>query len=42
MPVNSIEKNDVINPKESLIIIDEAHNLRTLDGNRFEIKVGFI
>lgn len=34
--VNTIDNNDSINPNKSLIIIDEAHNLRTLDGSRFE------
>ena len=35
--VNAIENLKVINPSKSLIIIDESHNLRTLDGNRFNI-----
>ena len=34
--VNSIDNHKVINPTNSLIIIDEAHNLRTLGGSRFE------
>lgn len=33
---NAIESGKVINPSGSLIIIDEAHNLRTLEGTRFE------
>jgi superfamily II DNA or RNA helicase len=33
--VNSIENSKVINPVNSLIIIDEAHNLRTIGGSRF-------
>jgi superfamily II DNA or RNA helicase len=35
--VNSINNNDIINPSNSLIIIDEAHNLRTLNGSRFDV-----
>jgi superfamily II DNA or RNA helicase len=34
--VNSIENKDVKSPLNSLIIIDEAHNLRTIDSVRFE------
>ena len=34
--VNSIENHNVINPSNSLLIIDEAHNLRTIGGNRFD------
>ena len=32
---NSIELGKVSNPSGSLVIIDEAHNLRTLNGSRF-------
>jgi superfamily II DNA or RNA helicase len=32
--VNDIEKKQIINSENSLLIIDEAHNLRTLDGSR--------
>jgi len=35
--VNAIENSKVTNPYGSLIIIDEAHNLRTLGGSRFDI-----
>lgn len=34
--VNAIENNEVINPTNSLVIIDEAHNLRTINGARFD------
>jgi len=34
--VNSIENKTAINPNNSLIIIDEAHNLRTLGGSRYD------
>lgn len=34
--VNAIENSKAINPSGSLIIIDEAHNLRTLGGSRFD------
>jgi superfamily II DNA or RNA helicase len=34
--VNSIENSKAINPSGSLVIIDEAHNLRTLGGSRFD------
>lgn len=33
--INSIKSNQAINPKNSLIIIDEAHNLRKIDSVRF-------
>ncbi len=33
---NSIDNNDVKPPGNSLVIIDEAHNLRTLGGSRFQ------
>jgi superfamily II DNA or RNA helicase len=33
--INSIESKRAINPKNSLIIIDEAHNLRKVDSVRF-------
>lgn len=33
---NAIESKNVINPKKSLVIIDEAHNLRKLGGSRFK------
>ena len=34
--VNAIESKEAINPKNSLIIIDEAHNLRKTNGTRYE------
>lgn len=34
--VNTIDNNEAMTPDNSLIIIDEAHNLRTIDGSRFE------
>ena len=34
--VNAIENSKAINPSGSLVIIDEAHNLRTLGGSRFD------
>lgn len=34
--VNAIENSNAINPSGSLVIIDEAHNLRTLGGSRFD------
>lgn len=33
--INSIQSKQAINPKNSLIIIDEAHNLRKIDSVRF-------
>ncbi len=33
---NSIENNDVKSATNSLVIIDEAHNLRTIGGTRFD------
>ena len=33
----AIENSKAINPTGSLIIIDEAHNLRTLGGSRFDV-----
>ena len=33
---NAIESNKVTNPSGSLIVIDEAHNLRTVGGSRFD------
>lgn len=35
---NAIESNNVISPSDALVIVDEAHNLRTIGGSRF----GFI
>jgi superfamily II DNA or RNA helicase len=35
--VNAIENNNVVNPTNSLIIIDEAHNLRKINSSRFNI-----
>ena len=32
---NAIENKKAVNPSNSLLIIDEAHNLRTLGGSRF-------
>lgn len=34
--VNAIEADKAINPSDSLVIIDEAHNLRTINGTRSE------
>lgn len=34
--INSIESKNVISPKNALIIIDEAHNLRKVDSIRFD------
>jgi superfamily II DNA or RNA helicase len=34
--VNDIENKTVINSENSLLIIDEAHNLRTIEGGRIE------
>ncbi|AYV79942.1 MAG: chromodomain helicase DNA binding protein 8 [Gaeavirus sp.] len=34
--VNAIEDNSAISPRKSLIIIDEAHNLRTINGSRVD------
>ena len=31
--INAIKNNDIIDPKNSLVIIDEAHNLRKIDGS---------
>ena len=33
---NAVESGKAISPNKSLIIIDEAHNLRTLGGSRFD------
>lgn len=33
---NAVEQGKAISPNKSLIIIDEAHNLRTMGGSRFE------
>lgn len=33
---NAVEKSTASNPSNSLVIIDEAHNLRTLGGSRFD------
>jgi len=33
--VNAIESSKAANPSHSLLIVDEAHNLRTLNGSRF-------
>ena len=33
---NAVESGKAISPNKSLIIIDEAHNLRTIGGSRFE------
>jgi len=35
--VNAIENKDVVSPDKSLIIIDEAHNLRKLNGSRINV-----
>ena len=35
--VNAIENNSVVSPSKSLIIIDEAHNLRKINSSRFDI-----
>jgi superfamily II DNA or RNA helicase len=35
--VNDIENKSVTSPDKSLIIIDEAHNLRTIDGGRVDL-----
>jgi superfamily II DNA or RNA helicase len=34
--VNEIDNKTVVNPNNALLIIDEAHNLRTIDGGRIE------
>jgi superfamily II DNA or RNA helicase len=34
--VNAINNKTVINANDALLIIDEVHNLRTLEGNRFK------
>ena len=34
--VNAIENLNIMNPSGCLIIIDEVHNLRTIEGSRFE------
>lgn len=34
--VNAIESDHAINPSDALVIIDEAHNLRTINGTRFD------
>jgi superfamily II DNA or RNA helicase len=34
--VNAFEKSKAISPSKCLIIIDEAHNLRTIGGSRFD------
>lgn len=34
---NSIELGDISSPANSLVIIDEAHNLRTINGSRFDL-----
>jgi superfamily II DNA or RNA helicase len=34
--VNAIESDRVVNPSDALVIIDEAHNLRTINGSRFD------
>ena len=33
---NAVENSKAINPSGSLVIIDEAHNLRTIGGSRFD------
>jgi len=35
--VNAIENNNVVSPSKSLIIIDEAHNLRKINSSRFDV-----
>jgi superfamily II DNA or RNA helicase len=35
--VNAIENNIVVSPSKSLIIIDEAHNLRKINSSRFDV-----
>lgn len=34
---NAVEQGKATSPNKSLIVIDEAHNLRTLGGSRFEL-----
>jgi superfamily II DNA or RNA helicase len=34
---NAIESNNISSPSNSLVIIDEAHNLRTINGSRFDL-----
>jgi superfamily II DNA or RNA helicase len=41
--VNILENNSkVVNSSDSLIIIDEAHNLRTINGSRFNIIFNYV
>jgi superfamily II DNA or RNA helicase len=40
--VNDIENKKVISCEKSLVIIDEAHNLRTIDGGRIEFILKYI
>jgi superfamily II DNA or RNA helicase len=35
--VNAIQNKDVVSPSNSLIIIDEAHNLRKINSSRFDV-----
>ncbi len=39
---NAIENDDAPNPSKSLVIIDEAHNLRTINGSRFDLIFKYI
>jgi superfamily II DNA or RNA helicase len=40
--VNDIENKNATLPDNSLIIIDEAHNLRTIEGNRVELILKYV
>lgn len=39
---NAIESGNVPNPSNSLVIIDEAHNLRTINGSRFDLIYKYV
>jgi superfamily II DNA or RNA helicase len=40
--VNDIENKNVVSADKSLIIIDEAHNLRTIDGGRVDLILKYV
>ncbi len=39
---NAIESGDAPSPSKSLVIIDEAHNLRTIGGSRFDLIFKYV
>jgi SNF2 family DNA or RNA helicase len=40
--VNDIENKNVISAEKSLVIIDEAHNLRTIEGTRVDLIMKYV